>query len=60
MLIPISGPVLAWYDRYRRDFPFRNTRDPYRIYVSEIMLQQTRTETDLLVMSLVPQLLSSV
>ena len=45
MLIPISGPVLAWYDRCRRDFPFRNTRDPYRIYVSEIMLQQTRTET---------------
>ena len=45
MLIPISGPVLAWYDRCRRDFPFRNTRDPYRIYISEIMLQQTRTET---------------
>ncbi len=37
--------LLAWYDRHRRSLPFRGTRDPYRIWVSEIMLQQTRTET---------------
>lgn len=34
--------VLRWYDRHRRDLPWRKTRDPYRIWVSEIMLQQTR------------------
>src|SRR5256885_7585929 len=34
--------MLAWYDRHRRDLPWRRTRDPYAIWVSEIMLQQTR------------------
>ncbi|HUO60991.1 MAG TPA: A/G-specific adenine glycosylase [Candidatus Acidoferrales bacterium] len=34
--------VLQWYDANRRDLPWRRTRDPYRIWVSEIMLQQTR------------------
>lgn len=34
--------LLAWYDKNRRDLPWRKTRDPYRIWVSEIMLQQTR------------------
>jgi A/G-specific adenine glycosylase len=34
--------LLAWYDQNRRDLPWRKTRDPYRIWVSEIMLQQTR------------------
>src|SRR5213594_2105787 len=33
-----------WYRRHRRDLPWRRTRDPYRIWVSEIMLQQTRVE----------------
>lgn len=33
-----------WYHTYRRDLPWRHTRDPYRILVSEIMLQQTRAE----------------
>ena len=36
--------LLAWYARYRRDLPWRRTRDPYRILVSEIMLQQTQVE----------------
>lgn len=40
-----SALLLAWYDQNRRSLPFRGTRDPYRIWVSEIMLQQTRTET---------------
>jgi len=32
----------TWYDRARRDLPWRRTRDPYAIWISEIMLQQTR------------------
>ena len=35
-------PLLAWYAENRRDLPWRHTRAPYRIWVSEIMLQQTR------------------
>jgi A/G-specific adenine glycosylase len=34
--------LLAWYGRAKRDLPWRKTKDPYRIWVSEIMLQQTR------------------
>ncbi len=37
--------LLAWYDVHARDLPWRRTRDPYAIWVSEIMLQQTRVET---------------
>src|SRR5262245_28476973 len=33
--------LLAWYRRNRRDLPWRRTKDPYRIWVSEVMLQQT-------------------
>jgi len=34
--------LLEWYDRHRRDLPWRRTRDAYAIWLSEIMLQQTR------------------
>jgi A/G-specific adenine glycosylase len=34
--------LLAWYDLNRRDLPWRRDRDPYRVWLSEIMLQQTR------------------
>jgi A/G-specific adenine glycosylase len=34
--------LLRWYDASRRDLPWRRTNDPYRIWISEIMLQQTR------------------
>ncbi len=37
--------LLDWYDRNARDLPWRKERDPYRIWLSEIMLQQTRAET---------------
>jgi A/G-specific adenine glycosylase len=37
--------LLAWYDQFKRDLPWRRTRDPYAIWVSEIMLQQTRVDT---------------
>ena len=36
--------LLAWYHRHKRPLPWRDTRDPYAIWVSEIMLQQTRVE----------------
>ena len=34
--------LLRWYDRNKRDLPWRADRDPYRVWVSEVMLQQTR------------------
>ena len=40
----LTEHLLAWYDSNRRDLPWRLDRDPYRIWVSEIMLQQTRVE----------------
>jgi A/G-specific adenine glycosylase len=36
--------LLDWYDRQHRDLPWRRTRDPWAIWVSEVMLQQTRVE----------------
>ncbi|HEY7254402.1 MAG TPA: A/G-specific adenine glycosylase, partial [Methylomirabilota bacterium] len=36
--------LLAWYGRHRRDLPWRRTQDPYRILVSEVMLQQTQVD----------------
>lgn len=41
----LTHSLLEWYDRIRRDLPWRAETDPYRIWVSEIMLQQTRVET---------------
>ncbi len=38
----IVRALLDWYGENRRDLPWRRTRDPYRIWISEIMLQQTR------------------
>ena len=37
--------LLRWYDANRRDLPWRHTSDPYAIWISETMLQQTRVET---------------
>src|SRR5260370_19429644 len=34
--------LLGWFHKCKRDLPWRHTRDPYRIWLSEIMLQQTR------------------
>jgi A/G-specific adenine glycosylase len=36
--------LLDWYGRHRRDLPWRRTRDPYHVLVSEIMLQQTQVD----------------
>ncbi len=39
---PLRRALLRWYDSAARDLPWRRTSDPYRIWVSEVMLQQTR------------------
>lgn len=44
-LLPLRKKLLAWYQREARDLPWRKTRDPYAIWVSEIMLQQTQVDT---------------
>lgn len=41
----IATLLLTWYDRHGRTLPWRGIRDPYRTWVSETMLQQTRVET---------------
>src|ERR1700749_4449345 len=38
----LRGDLISWYARNRRNLPWRRTRDPYAIWISEIMLQQTR------------------
>ncbi len=44
LLKQLPGLLLPWYDSHARVLPWRESRDPYRIWVSEIMLQQTRVE----------------
>ena len=39
-----AASIIAWYAQHKRDLPWRKGRDPYRIWISEIMLQQTRIE----------------
>ena len=39
---PVSDILLSWFAREGRDLPWRRTRDPYRIWLSEVILQQTR------------------
>ncbi|QDE89032.1 A/G-specific adenine glycosylase [Myxococcus xanthus] len=44
-LASVRGPLLDWYDRNKRDLPWRRTRDSYAIWLSEVMLQQTQVST---------------
>lgn len=44
LLKEIPGPLLDWYDKNRRMLPWREVVSPYRVWISEIMLQQTRVE----------------
>ena len=37
--------ILSWYYHNKEDFPWRLTKDPYKIWISEIMLQQTQVKT---------------
>jgi len=47
ILAAMISPLCSWYDKNKRDLPWRKTSDPYCIWVSEIMLQQTRVEAAL-------------
>ncbi|HEV2114533.1 MAG TPA: A/G-specific adenine glycosylase [Terriglobales bacterium] len=42
MLHALRRRLLSWYEHNRRDLPWRGSQDPYRIWISEVMLQQTR------------------
>ena len=42
-----SNEIMAWYQLHKRDLPWRHTRDPYVIWLSEVILQQTRVEQGL-------------
>ena len=44
-MTPRPALLLAWYDRHRRSLPWRGEADPYRIWLSEVMLQQTTVAT---------------
>ena len=44
-ILSFRQKLLAWYDENKRDLPWRRTKNPYHIWVSEIMLQQTRVDT---------------
>ena len=44
-IISFRQKLLAWYDENKRDLPWRRSKKPYHIWVSEIMLQQTRVDT---------------
>ena len=40
----IVKPIVNWYQKNKRDLPWRREKNPYHIWISEIMLQQTRIE----------------
>ena len=44
-LTSIRRSILSWYKKNKRDLPWRNTDDPYAIWISEVMLQQTQVKT---------------
>jgi A/G-specific adenine glycosylase len=42
LCMTITETLISWYHQHKRDLPWRSTRDPYRIWLSEVILQQTR------------------
>ena len=44
ILAQLPGALLPWYEEHKRELPWRQTKEPYKIWLSEIMLQQTRVE----------------
>ena len=44
LLQKLPGALLPWYGKNKRDLPWRADREPYHVWLSEIMLQQTRVE----------------
>jgi A/G-specific adenine glycosylase len=43
--MPLQNDLLAWYEQHAANLPWRENHDPYRVWLSEIMLQQTQVET---------------
>ncbi len=43
ILLSAIAPLCEWYEKNKKQYPWRESRDPYRIWISEVMLQQTRT-----------------
>ena len=41
-MVHFQAELIKWYDKHKRDLPWRHTKDPYKIWLSEIILQQTR------------------
>ena len=41
----ITEQLITWYSKHKRDLPWRHSKDPYKIWLSEIMLQQTQVNT---------------
>ena len=50
--------LLAWFRRHRRELPWRASRDPYRIWIAEVMLQQTRIAAVIPVLRTIPRAIS--
>ena len=46
--LTFSSKLTDWYNKEKRKLPFRNTKDPYKIWLSEIILQQTQMITGLI------------
>lgn len=44
-ILSFRKKLLSWYGKNKRDLPWRKTKDPYAIWISEVMLQQTRVDT---------------
>ena len=44
-IIPLGLRIMQWYERNGRNLPWRKDKNPYRVWISEVMLQQTRVET---------------
>ena len=42
-----SSKLISWYKKNKRDLPWRETKDPYKVWISEVILQQTRVNQGL-------------
>ena len=40
----VSNHIIKWYEKNKRNLPWRKTKDPYKIWISEIILQQTKVK----------------
>ena len=46
-MVFFSSSIIKWYNEFKRDLPWRNTKDPYKIWLSEVILQQTQVKQGL-------------